>query len=173
MPELDDLFSLPSAASIPSAILRFSALYVLLLAIIIQAFSLISVFAPNALSIMPAQPTSSVLSVPYLALDKIAIVDSSMTLGAIGREAPLTYVSPSTRFKSLVQYVLSKGIILPWSRPLGCGIACGYNMTYNGPAMRCRDIAASSIAVYSGDTYQGTAESINSPRCATKLAPHS
>ncbi|VDC04524.1 unnamed protein product [Peniophora sp. CBMAI 1063] len=158
VPELDDLFSLPSAASIPFVILRSSALYVLPIAANIQAFSLIGIFAPNALSIVPAGITSSVLSVPFVALDQIAPTDSIISLSANESYGEVGwYLSPSTGFKTLVQTVLSKGDILPWNAPSGCGLACNYSISYNGPSLRCRDIDPSSIAVYQDDTLKGDA----------------
>ncbi|VDC01568.1 unnamed protein product [Peniophora sp. CBMAI 1063] len=163
LPELDALFSLPSLLSLPSLSLRLSTLYVLLLVINVQAFSLVSILAPNALSVVPAHRESSTLSIPFPALDMIPITQSVIpdvvshpcsgpsNDPRIKCGIELVYASPSTGIQKLVEAVLSSSAALPWSAPAGCGIACNYTLTYDGPALRCSDIPQSSIDIPQSD----------------------
>ncbi|KZV60126.1 hypothetical protein PENSPDRAFT_760178 [Peniophora sp. CONT] len=171
MPELDDLFSLPSIASIPFATLRLSALYVLPIAANIQTFSLVGIFAPNSLSLVPAGIVSSALSVPFPDLDRIPATDSvvlvpafipASDVPAFSNRDPMrrfmvghvdddtfVYISPSTRFRQVTQGVLSSGAILPWEVPAGCGLACNYSVIYHGPSLQCQDMPQDAITVVS------------------------
>ncbi|VDC01571.1 unnamed protein product [Peniophora sp. CBMAI 1063] len=163
LPELDNLFDLPSMMSIPTlALTRFSSSYVLLLAFEIQAFALIGIFAPNALSVVPAGQRTSTLLVPSAALDQIPIVDSAQApLERVHGEIPCgncthaQYQSPSRIFRTLAQSVLNQGDILPWSAPAGCGQACNYTLVYSGPALQCTDVSQSSF-VYRAEPYPPT-----------------
>ncbi|VDC04928.1 unnamed protein product [Peniophora sp. CBMAI 1063] len=140
---LDILFSLPSLSDLPSSLFKSSVLYVLLLAVVIKALSLVSVFAPNALSVIPAHPIRSNLSVPFPSLDRIDGTVSSRLKPV--NSTHYRYIGSSPRFQRLARGVLDGNTILPWAPPDGCGRECDYHLNYSGPALRCSDISKSLI----------------------------
>ncbi|VDB85494.1 unnamed protein product [Peniophora sp. CBMAI 1063] len=142
--EVDDLFSLPSITSFPPILLKWSALLVLPFAIMIQAFALVGILAPNALSVIPARPTKVTLKVPFPGLDKIPVVDSSVFWDY---SKGFLYSSPSPAFSRVANGVLNNGAFLPWTAPSGCGLACNYTLIYHGPSLQCQDLPDHSIAV--------------------------
>ncbi|VDB90324.1 unnamed protein product [Peniophora sp. CBMAI 1063] len=155
--ELDSLFSLPSIFSIASVPAAFGTVYVLMIVICIQAFSFITILAPSALSVTPSGPTQGTMRVPVPRLDEVPLTDSITpvvnchTTSDPGDPSQCTdydliYTSASPAFRRMVQNVLGNLEIPSWSRPDECGLACNYTITYNGPALRCTDIPASTIA---------------------------
>ncbi|VDC04922.1 unnamed protein product [Peniophora sp. CBMAI 1063] len=158
---LDVLFSLPSISSMPSSLFKSDVLYVLILAGVIQTLSLVSVFAPNALSVVPASPTGFNLSVPVPLLDRIPAATSTYFLfvdficPSVDEtdecSAQYAYLSPSSGFQRLARAVLDSGSILSWDPPADCGRGCNYEVSYWGPALRCADVPQSSIDVFSSN----------------------
>ncbi|KZV77276.1 hypothetical protein PENSPDRAFT_747021 [Peniophora sp. CONT] len=144
--DLDVLFSLPAFSFVPSTLFKARVFYTIVLAIVLQAMSLVGIFAPNALSVVPASPTDSSLRVPIPALDQIPVTTSSYFLQS--GSTHFYYMNPSSNFQSLARGVLDGSTIFPWSPPSGCGRACNYNVDYWGPALRCTDIPQSSIDVF-------------------------
>ena len=137
-------------------------LHIFLLAIVIQLLSVIGVFAPNALSVMPAERRNSTLSVPSPALQSIHPTASSYFLESRSSCANATldttecdrlylYADPSPVFQRLARGVMDSSTILPWGPPSDCGRECAYNVTYWGPALKCTTIPQSSIGVLGMD----------------------
>ncbi|KZV77273.1 hypothetical protein PENSPDRAFT_747018 [Peniophora sp. CONT] len=154
--DLDTLFSLPAFSIPPSALFNARVLYTILLAVVFQALSLVGIFAPNALSVVPASPTNSSLRVPVPALDRIPATASSYFLQPYSAcnvsahcEPIYYYMNPSSSFQRLTRGVLDGGIIFPWAPPSGCGRGCKYDIDYWGPALKCTEIPQSSIDVFS------------------------
>ncbi|VDC04523.1 unnamed protein product [Peniophora sp. CBMAI 1063] len=189
LPELDDIYSLPSLFGMTFTVLRLNTVYLFLLAVIIQARSLVSIFAPNALSLVPADVVTSSLRVPVPDLDMIPANDSAVFLQALTRiSSPVfngsldgslarrfvtgslttdnntfVYISPSSRFKQTAQNVINTGAILPWEAPAGCGLACNYSVTYRAPSLRCQDIPQTSIEMVVLTSDQEANSSYSSP----------
>ncbi|VDC04921.1 unnamed protein product [Peniophora sp. CBMAI 1063] len=153
---LDVLFSLPSLTTLPSSLFKSSVLYALFLAGVIQTLSLITIFAPNALSVAPASPANSTLLVPVPSLDRLSskttsefFEDSIPGPGGSADNMKIAYFynSPSPLFQNLARLVLNSNSILPWSAPPRCGGTCNYDVQYWGPALKCVDIPQSSIGL--------------------------
>ncbi|VDC04923.1 unnamed protein product [Peniophora sp. CBMAI 1063] len=144
---LDVLFALPAFATIPSTLFSSSVLYVLILAAIIQAFSLVGIFAPSAMSVVSASAITANLRVPITSLDRIPATASSYFLQSSG-SGDFYYMNPSSNFQRLARGVLDGSTIFPWTAPSECGRGCWYEVEYWGPALKCTDIPQSSIEVF-------------------------
>ncbi|VDC04926.1 unnamed protein product [Peniophora sp. CBMAI 1063] len=150
---LDALYSLPSFSSLPSMAAGGRIVGVLLLAVVMKTLSLVSIFAPNALSVVPASYERRDLIVPVPGLDGISLPTSSYFfrdgLCAGGSSSTCDdgffYMNPSSSFQRLTRRVLDGGAILPWAPPPGCSRGCSYDVHYWGPALNCTIIPPSSI----------------------------
>ncbi|KZV74624.1 hypothetical protein PENSPDRAFT_749179 [Peniophora sp. CONT] len=162
--EVDDLFSLPSITSFPPVLIKWSAFLVLPFAIMIQAFALVGILAPNALSVIPARQTEIALNVPFPALEQIPVIESSVFWAY---SKGFMYSSPSPAVSRVANGVLNNGAFLPWNAPTGCGLACNYTLVHQGPALKCQDLPKNSVAVvhtvdaWDGDTRLFHPASIN------------
>ncbi|KZV77277.1 hypothetical protein PENSPDRAFT_679461 [Peniophora sp. CONT] len=153
--DLNTLFSLPSISILPSTLLNGRVLYTIVLAAVLKGLALVGIFAPNALSVVPASPVDSSLRVPVPALDRIPATTSSYFLQSSSQcddpahcDPIYIYVNPSSKFQGLARGVLNGGVIFPWDPPSGCGRGCSYDIDYWGPALKCTDVPQSSIDVF-------------------------
>ncbi|VDB88398.1 unnamed protein product [Peniophora sp. CBMAI 1063] len=155
--DLDTLFALPSLESVPSTLLRGSVLPALLLSGVIEALSLVGIFAPNALSVIPAgTPIESIVFVPYPNFDLVNLTSSS-EFQTINSSGLVRYKGPSTAVQQLTQAVLSGSAVLPRELPPECHRGCSYNASFRATALKCAEIAPSSIDVYNASASDFTA----------------
>ncbi|KZV70931.1 hypothetical protein PENSPDRAFT_664740 [Peniophora sp. CONT] len=108
-------------------------------------FSLVGIFAPNALSVVPAGIVQSILDVPYPDMDHISISDSASVSWNQKEDADCDvclaeFNFPSRGFTKVAQSVFYSGDVLPWKAPAGCGLSCNYTIVYNGPSLQCEDV---------------------------------
>ncbi|VDB88399.1 unnamed protein product [Peniophora sp. CBMAI 1063] len=154
--DLDTLFALPSFESIPSTLIRGSVLPALLLSAVIETLSLIGIFAPNALSVVPAgSPMNSTIWVYYPNLYNVNLNQSS-EFETINSSGLVRYKGPSSAMQGLTQAVLHSGSVLPVSAPQECGRGCSYDLNYRATALKCEEIAPSSIDVYNSSASETT-----------------
>ncbi|KAJ7448915.1 hypothetical protein FB451DRAFT_1411041 [Mycena latifolia] len=135
--DIDCLVGLPSIVTRPRIGLIWKAPATLMIATIILASPVISVFAPS-LSVRQASSATRSLSVPTLNLitdgwfDDIALVGDS-------------YSGPSSSWDKVVLESLTSAGPLGWTIPGGCAPECRYNITYYAPAIRCSELAPDQI----------------------------
>jgi hypothetical protein len=111
-------------------------MYLIIIAIVIQALGLVTAFAPNALSIGHS-PSWVNISAPILDL-YVEMFSTSDLYGDIWR-------------KLIVQLEEE----LPednWSVPLDCGEACFFTIQYDAPALSCRDLSPDEYTVTAYDS---------------------
>ncbi|VDC04930.1 unnamed protein product [Peniophora sp. CBMAI 1063] len=146
--DLDTIFSLPSFSSVPTALFNRKALPILLLAAVIEALSLVGIFAPNALTVVPAGvPINSTVVANVPDANQVALLTSS-DFEPIDSSGVLRYIKPSSTMQSLAAAVLNGSTVLPSQPPVQCGRGCSYHVDYWGPALKCTEIPQSSIEVY-------------------------
>lgn len=153
MEEIDRLFSFPAILSVATA--SFSSMIfimpaVLFIALMSHALPLIGIFAPNALSIVPAGIISKNISVPSIAFDQVSAqvsVRPSWT-GSTLDPPPLVYQSSSVDSIVAVQHAIISSNELAWSIPSECGVQCQYHISYEAPTLQCSDISPSSILTH-------------------------
>jgi hypothetical protein len=103
-------------------------------------FSLVGVFAPNALTIAPEGVVLQNISVPFLDMSSVPRVTSSV----FDREGK-GRISSSYAWKKLITQAMVSGSILPWSTPAGCELGCNYTIIMNAPGLKCTKLSSDQI----------------------------
>ncbi|PVF92461.1 hypothetical protein CPB86DRAFT_183920 [Serendipita vermifera] len=129
---VDNMFSLPSPKAIKELLkgIKFKhALYLLLIVILMKGLILVSILAPNSLTIGFAESTPVALVVP------------SLSFGA-----PL-YSAHVAVWDDMV----NQAIVTPpeddWDVPAGCGTECSFDVEYQAPALSCQDLSATEFTL--------------------------
>ncbi|VDB99475.1 unnamed protein product [Peniophora sp. CBMAI 1063] len=143
---LDVLFILPAFSAVRSTLFSSSVFCVLLLTVIIQAQSLVDIFAHSALSVVSASAIKSNSRVPIPSLDRISATASSFLQSS--NSGILYYMNPSSDFQRLARGILDGSAIFPWTAPSGYDRGCGYEVEYWDPALKRTDIPQSSTDVF-------------------------
>jgi hypothetical protein len=129
---VDNMFSLPSPKAI-KALLRSirakHAFYLIVIALIMQSLIVVSILAPNALSVGFTHPGPVQLAVPGL--------DLSLPL----------YDGLITQWDDLIDQMVVNIPSDVWSVPSGCGSNCSYEVVYAAPALSCSDLPSSEYTL--------------------------
>ncbi|KAK0184143.1 hypothetical protein F5146DRAFT_1145786 [Armillaria mellea] len=103
------------------------------MAVILQAFALISTFAPNSLEVGSASPRNTTISVPTIFFSKSNF--SQLQWNPI--------LSAGTR--RVLDCALQSETLDGWNTPVGCGIECSYTIRYTVPALRCTELSPDEV----------------------------
>ncbi|PBK65014.1 hypothetical protein ARMSODRAFT_1053323 [Armillaria solidipes] len=129
--QLNHLFGLPDPLRIlhlASSRRLWNAIPVITIATLLQAFSFVSILAPNSLEVGSALPENTTISVPTALFNKpINVFDCSVT--------------PSADSEKVLSLALQSETLMGWNAPAGCGTACNYMIQYTAPALRCTELA--------------------------------
>ncbi|KAK0439281.1 uncharacterized protein EV420DRAFT_1734129 [Desarmillaria tabescens] len=149
--QLNNLFSLPN--SFPTVCLASSKMLwkifpIVTMAALVQAYTLVSILAPNMLEGGTASPKMDNITVPTIFFGR----DPQEHGWAF--PAPPTYCNYqiATGFSRVLGSSLQSDILIGWSAPMGCENGCNYTIEYGAPALLCSDINAASIFDYANDT---------------------
>ncbi|SJL15166.1 uncharacterized protein ARMOST_18651 [Armillaria ostoyae] len=134
--QLNHLFGLPG----PFQILHLASskrvrnvIPVIAIAAILQAFALISIFAPNSLEVGSASPQNITISVP-------AIFFSKSNFSELQWNPILSSVS-----RRVLDHALQSNTLDGWNAPVGCGIECSYTIQYIATALRCTELSRNEV----------------------------
>ncbi|KAK0194747.1 hypothetical protein F5146DRAFT_1171901 [Armillaria mellea] len=97
----------------------------IVIATLLQTFTLVSILAPNSLEVGLASPQNIIISVPTAYFDKANLSEA--------RCDPY----PSAEWQNVLSQALQSDTLLGWNAPPGCGSACNYTIQYAAPALRC------------------------------------
>ncbi len=103
------------------------------MAAILQAFALISIFAPNSLEVGSASPQNTTISVP-------TIFFSKSNFSELQWNPILSSVS-----RRVLDHALQSNTLDGWNAPVGCGIECSYTIQYIAPALRCTELSLNEV----------------------------
>ncbi|KAK0431390.1 hypothetical protein EV421DRAFT_2024551 [Armillaria borealis] len=137
--QLNHLFGLPDPLRIlhlASSRRLWSAIPVITMATLLQAFALVSILAPNSLEVGSASPQNTTISVPTIFFSKAHIYDE---LNA--QAGPAYYGYPSASLQKVLDRALQSDTLIGWNAPAGCGTACNYTIQYPAPALRCTELS--------------------------------
>lgn len=151
--ELNHLFSLPgpfSAIRLTMTKRLWSILPIIVMALIVQAYALVSILAPNALEIGAAPPKMETITVPTLYFGRNPEIHGWAFPG-IPNPCSYTITSP---FARILGSSLRSDALIRWNAPPGCENGCSYTIEYGAPALRCSDIDSEDI-IYSGHLSSG------------------
>ncbi|KAF7326745.1 hypothetical protein MVEN_02593500 [Mycena venus] len=135
--DIDQLVGEPSLMMLLRTNLIFKTPASLLIATLVLASPLITVFAPS-LSVVQAAAGERTLTVPTLNLSTDAWFDDII----LNTD---NYASPSGTWDKIVLAGLTSENPLGWPIPDGCAPECKYNITYFAPALRCSDLTPDQI----------------------------
>lgn len=122
---VDNMFSLPSPKAIKAllgSIRAKHALYLILIVLITQGLIVVSILAPNALTIGFTHPGPIEVAVPSL--------DLAMPL----------YDGLITKWDDIIDQMIVNVPSNIWNVPSGCGSNCSFEVVYEAPALSCRDL---------------------------------
>ncbi|KAK0436790.1 uncharacterized protein EV420DRAFT_1487406, partial [Desarmillaria tabescens] len=94
----------------------------------IQALTLVSILAPNALEVRSASPRNDIISVPTISFDN--------------RDG---WTTVTVAWERVLSRSFQSDTLIGWNAPAGCGSACNYTIEYAAPALRCFDISQEEI----------------------------
>jgi hypothetical protein len=129
---VDNMFSLPSPKALRAFLrsIKFKhAMYLILIVVLMKGLILVSILAPNSLTIGFAQSTPVALVVP------------SLNFGV-----PL-YSAHVAVWDDMVNQAIVTPPADTWDVPAGCGAECSFDVEYQAPALRCEDLAASGYTL--------------------------
>lgn len=136
---MDSLLALPNPFEMLPLVKRWTTLGLfipaLLLAACIQALALITILAPNALTIVPKGNVYHTLEVPTLDFSAGPVE----SIDGMGRRLANESLPTSLKWNRIVQKSAISGRVPTWPSPKGCGSSCNYNFTYVAPALKCLD----------------------------------
>ncbi|KAK0505466.1 hypothetical protein EDD18DRAFT_1326541 [Armillaria luteobubalina] len=112
----------------------WSVIPVIAIAIILQAFELVSILAPNSLEIGTAPPTYTNLTVPTVSFSKTNLSGSQCDDD-----------KPYAAWQKVLGRALLSDKLLAWDAPVGCGTACNYTILYAAPALRCTTLGMDAV----------------------------
>lgn len=108
----------------------------------IPAFAVVTILAPNTLSISPANMITTEFQVPALNLTAKPAMCSQYRFGrddeVNGIMAVLNVEATTASTQTFQKAMISPETVL-FSAPPTCGISCSYNFTIQGPALECID----------------------------------
>ncbi|KIM25955.1 hypothetical protein M408DRAFT_10190 [Serendipita vermifera MAFF 305830] len=137
---IDNLFALPAPSALAQTLARPKRVLGLpiIATILIQALVLVGVLAPNALTVEPSERVTRVVRVPSLDLSKGSL--SSIEYATVG-----IYTNVSMTWSSLLNSIMLVPPVTNWKAPLGCGVACIFELEYNAPGLECRNLTSDEI----------------------------
>ncbi|KAK0470980.1 hypothetical protein IW261DRAFT_1572500 [Armillaria novae-zelandiae] len=167
--QLNHLFGLPNPYPIIGLTLSIGSkswgiIPVIVMAAAVQAFTLVSILAPNSLAVGSASPRNDVLDVPAIFFNT-SKEGSGWTTGFGGLED--CTVSTSSAWKRIFGRAFQSDNLITWNPPEGCQSGCNYTIEYPAPALLCSDISEDEIlgngdAVQTSDPSQPTVQ-LSSP----------
>ncbi|KAK0227227.1 hypothetical protein EDD85DRAFT_794501 [Armillaria nabsnona] len=155
--QLNHLFGLPNPCPIIG--LTFSSgskpwkiIPIIIMAIAVQGFTLVSIFAPNSLMIGSASPRNDVLNVPSIFFDTSK--EGMGWTSGFGGLGDCT-VKASSVWKRILGRAFQSDELITWKPPEGCQDGCNYTIEYPAPALLCSDISEDEI-LGNGDVDQAS-----------------
>ncbi len=122
------------------------------MAIAVQGYTLVSIFAPNSLMIGSASPWNDVLNVPSIFFDTSKEgIGWTSGFGGLGD----CTVKASSAWKRILGRALQSDELITWKPPEGCQGGCNYTIEYPAPALLCSDISEEEI-LGNGDVDQAS-----------------
>ncbi|KAF5390847.1 hypothetical protein D9757_004522 [Collybiopsis confluens] len=133
--------------------MRMAVVCFALLAILTQAVTLTSVFAPATLAVVAAPSRMQTLAIPTIDFNVVDTTESSIYVEIPVSEHPtdpamtitLDFLDSSQKWRQLILRASSSNIAPTWDPPVGCGSACSYSFTYFAPALNCTNISKQDI----------------------------
>lgn len=139
---LDEIFRFPSPLAIAASLwTSFSPLLIpsILIAIAVQSIVLVSIFAPNSLTINSGPRVRKNMTVPSLDFSQGAI-SILHTSGDVQH-----YTGPSAFWNQSIAKLITMPVDVNWNRPPGCGNSCKYSIEYKAPALECKDMGSDQV----------------------------
>ncbi|PBK65011.1 hypothetical protein ARMSODRAFT_1022714 [Armillaria solidipes] len=164
--QLNHLFGLPSPFQIlhlASSKTLWNVIPVITMAVILQAFTLVSIFAPNSLEIGAASPQNTTLSVPTIFFSKSNF--SKLQWNPI----------LSAGARRVLDHALQSETLNGWNAPVGCGIECSYTIQYTAPALRCTELSLDEVDALLPDsqslpTIYNSTDSLSNPTAGANMS---
>ncbi|KAK0209695.1 hypothetical protein IW262DRAFT_1528555 [Armillaria fumosa] len=151
--QINHLFGLPGPFSIIGLTVSkqaFKIIPIIITALSVQGFTLVSILAPNSLEIGSALPINDTLHVPTILFN-----ESSQGTGwnpEFGAYLNCA-VKTSTVWKRILGWSFQSDELITWKPPEGCQNGCNYTIEYPAPALHCSDISQDEILGNANDTY--------------------
>ncbi|KAK0219265.1 hypothetical protein IW262DRAFT_1462925 [Armillaria fumosa] len=145
--QLNHLFGLPNPYPIIGLTLcsgskSWNIIPVIIMAVAVQAFTLVSILAPNSLAIGSASPRNDVLDVPSIFFN-VSKEGVGWTTGFGGLDD--CTVDTSSAWKRIFGRAFQSENLITWNPPEGCQSGCNYTIEYPAPALLCSDISEDEI----------------------------
>ncbi|KAK0432236.1 hypothetical protein EV421DRAFT_1911140 [Armillaria borealis] len=105
--------------------------------LLLQALTLVSVLAPNALEVSSGSPRNNIISVPTVSFSN----GDAWTMGAMTN---CTFTM-TVAWERILSCSFQSDSLIEWNVPAGCGSACNYTIKYAAPALQCSDIGQDKI----------------------------
>ncbi|PBK91986.1 hypothetical protein ARMGADRAFT_1166138 [Armillaria gallica] len=135
--QLNHLFGLPDPIETLCLVWSWKIFPIIVVAILVQALTLVSILAPNALEVGSASPTTDIISVPTISFAN----GDGWTTGSM---TTCTY-TVTVAWERVLSRSFQSDTLIVWNAPAGCGSACNYTIEYAAPALQCSDIGQDDI----------------------------
>ncbi len=135
--QLNHLFGLPDPIQTLRLVLAWRIVPIIIMALLLQSLTLVSILAPNALEVGSGSPRNEIISVPTVSFGN----GDAWTTGSMTN---CTFTMTVTWERILSRSFLSDSLI-GWNAPAGCGSACNYTIEYAAPALQCSEIGQDEI----------------------------
>ncbi|KAK0220708.1 hypothetical protein IW262DRAFT_1494690 [Armillaria fumosa] len=135
--QLNHLFGLPNPIETICLVWSWKIFPIIVMAILVQALTVVSILAPNALEVGSASPTTDIISVPTISFaNGDGWTTGSMTI--------CTY-AVTVAWERVLSRSFQSNTLIGWDAPAGCGSACNYTIEYAAPALQCSNIGQDEI----------------------------
>lgn len=133
--QLNHIFGLPNpirTLRLASSEKPWTILPIIIMAIVVHAYTLVSILAPNSLEVGTASVQSEPISIPTI------FFNSERSWGY----APTDFCDHAlpTGWKRILGQSLQSDELIGWKAPLRCETGCNYTFEYPAPALRCFDL---------------------------------
>lgn len=141
--QLNHIFGLPNpirTLRLASSERPWKILPIITMAIVVQAYTLVSILAPNSLEVGTASVQTELISIPTIFFDSDPLEHSWGYVPADSCDYAL-----SSGWERTLGQSLQSDELIGWKVPLRCGTGCNYTFEYPAPALRCFDLGPDEL----------------------------